>query len=176
MPLLLRPARPSAPRAAPLAAFVALVATALAAPPALAQAPGALAVGPIEPELRADAIVAERWRTYHLGVGASRAVGRAVRLGLVVAGGVADLDDDAEARFSSRAEVVARFVLRTGAAGQPRLYAGAGAGATWVADERGRAVAHLLVGAAGGGGRWQHAVELGLGDGVRLGVVLRRAR
>ncbi len=177
MPLPLRPT-PTLARGAALVVALAGAALAGAALPALAQAPGALAFGPVEPEVRLDAIVAEERQTYQLGLGAFRSVGRAVRLGLVVGGGVAarDGDDDEGARAAGRAELVGRFVLRASATGRPRLYLGAGAGATWVASEPGRGLAHLLVGAQGGGRRWEHAVELGLGGGVRLGVALRRAR
>lgn len=176
MSLPLRPARVLA-RAAALLAALALVAA-----PAAAQAPGSLALGPIEPEVRIDAVVAEHRRTYHLGVGAFRSVGRAVRLGMVVGGGVTDRDAEYEeaeyeaTRLSSRAELVARFTLRTSDAGRPQLYLGAGAGATWVTSESGRGVAHVLVGGEVYGGGWRHAFELGLGGGVRLGLVLRRAR
>lgn len=161
--------------AAPLAALLAAVA--VVAPRAAAQAPGALAVGPVEAEARLDAIVAEHRQTYHAGLGAFRSVGRAVRVGVVAGGGVTDREAGYEgARTSMRAELVARFVLRASPTGRPRLYAGAGAGAGWVTNESGRGVAHLLVGVQGGGTRWEHAVELGLGGGVRLGVALRRAR
>jgi hypothetical protein len=171
MPLLPPPARALAPLAA-------LAATLAVPPPSvLAQSPGALAVGPVEPEIRLDALLAERRQTYHLGVGAFRSVGRAVRAGVVVGGGITDREAGYQgARLSSRAEVVGRFTLRTSDAGRPQLYLGAGAGALWVTNESGRGVAHLLVGGEVYGGGWRHAFELGLGGGVRLGVVLRRAR
>lgn len=174
-----REPRPPHATASRLAARAAALAAALAtsAAPAAAQAPGSVALGPIEPEVRLDAILADRRQTYHFGVGAFRAVGRAVRLGVVAGGGVTDREAGYEAmRLSSRAELVGRFTVRASAAGRPQLYLGAGAGAAWVATESGRGVAHVLVGGEAYGGGWRHAFELGLGGGVRLGVVLRRAR
>ena len=162
-------------RLAPLLALVATLAG--VAPGALAQPPGALTFGPIEPEIRLDALVAERRQTYQLGLGAFRSIGRAVRAGVVVGGGVADREAGWEdVRLGSRAELVARFTLQTSDADRPRLYVGAGAGVEWVAAERGRGLAHLLVGGELSGGGWRHAVEVGLGGGVRAAVVLRRAR
>lgn len=175
MPLPLSTRRAIAPRVAPVAMLVAMLAG--VAPQALAQAPGTPALGPIEPEVRLDALLAEHRQTYHLGIGAFRSVGRAVRAGVVVGGGVTDRETGWEgARLSSRAELVARFTLRASDEGRPQLYLGAGAGAHWVTTEAGRGVAHVLVGGEVYGGGWRHAFELGLGGGVRLGVVLRRAR
>ena len=176
MPRLPRSPHAFASRLAARAAAL-VAALAASAAHAAAQAPGSVALGPVEPEVRLDAIVAERRQTYHLGVGAFRAVGRAVRLGVVAAGGVTDREAGYEAmRLGSRAELVARFTVRTSAAGRPQLYLGAGAGAAWVTTEAGRGVAHVLVGGEVYGGGWRHAFELGLGGGVRLGVALRRAR
>lgn len=157
---------------------------AVAAGPAVAQSPGALRFGAAQPEVRADGIVADDVRTAQVGAGVLWPVGRAVRLGVVAAVGVAD-GDGAEGAASDaasgaapgwRAEAVAHFVVRTGPTGRARLYAGAGAGFLDARAGAGRAVAHVLVGLEGDGAGWAPAVELGLGGGVRLGVALRRAR
>lgn len=166
----------AAARAAALAAL--LVSLAALAPAAGAQAPGALVVGPPQPELRVDAIGTAERQTYQLGAGVLWPVGRAVRAGAVLAGGVADGTGRSTVGLGWRVEGVVHFVVRTGPTGRARLYLGAGAGALSTADgdHGARALAHLLVGREGSGQGWQHAVEVGLGGGVRLGVVLRRAR
>lgn len=161
-------------------AFAMLLAAPTLARTAAAQSPGAIRVGAPQPELRADAIVGADRRAYQLGAGVLWPVGRAVRAGVVLAAGVADGAGLESPDIGWRAELVGHFVLRASEAGRARLYVGAGVGALSTDDERrggdARALVHALVGVAGGGAGWAPAVELGIGGGVRLGVVLRRAR
>jgi hypothetical protein len=129
----------------------------------------------LQPLARLDASVA-RTTAVHLGVGAGAPLGLYARLDGVIAGG-AVVAPGRDAAASVRAEVIARFLLDPFREYRRGGYLGGGVG--WRAD-RGRrgSVAVLAVigveGAARGG--LAPAIELGLGGGVRLGVVLRHAR
>ena len=110
-----------------------------------------------------------------IGVGANVAAGYYIRIGLDAAAGVSSRDGAAV--LSGRVDLASRFLLDPFKEFAWAPYAGAGITAQW--DQRGerRADLLLLVGLEGPAhAGWRTAVELGLGGGARLGVVLRRAR
>ena len=72
--------------------------------------PGVLHVGPPAPELRGD-VLAGRATSWQLGAGVFWPVGRSVRLGGVLAGGVTDHGRDHGRASSGRAEFVTRFMM-----------------------------------------------------------------
>jgi hypothetical protein len=109
------------------------------------------------------------------GVGANVAAGYYARIGAVAAGGASSRDGAAVA--SGRVDVVTRYLLDPFHEFQWGPYAGAGFSAQWDSRTNWRGVLLLLVGVEGPArAGWRTAVELGLGGGARLGVVLRRAR
>lgn len=150
-----------------------IIGLALVAPPAAAQRAAAARPRP-RPEARLDAMVARRGSAIHAGAGLEQPVGRYARLaGVLGAGAVVGGGPPV---FSARAEALTRFVLDP-LAEQPRSpYAAAGVS---VRRERAATRAHLvaLLGVQLRPRRgYVPSVELGFGGGVRLGVVLRRAR
>jgi len=109
------------------------------------------------------------------GIGANVAAGYYLRIGTDAAMGAASRDGRAVA--SGRVDVVTRYLLDPFQEFKWGPYAGAGftarhdRGADWRADLL------LLIGLEGPArAGWRTSVELGLGGGARLGVVLRRAR
>lgn len=129
-------------------------------------------------EARADVVVAPQLAT-HAGLGVNVRAGHYARLGVAYLAGAArgPLAGDAGLRVSQRADATVRFLLDPFAE-QPRgLYGGAGFTMRQDGDEGWQANILLLVGVEGAArGRVVPAVELGLGDGVRIGVVLRGRR
>ncbi|HXD21722.1 MAG TPA: hypothetical protein VN613_00080 [Gemmatimonadaceae bacterium] len=110
-----------------------------------------------------------------IGVGANVPAGYYVRLGVDAAGGAAVRDGSTFA--SGRVDVVARYLLDPYAEFRWGPYVGGGVTAQWDRRATRRADLLLLVGIEGPAhAGWRTAVELGLGGGARLGVVLRRAR
>lgn len=169
-------ARPGALSA--LGALAGVAAVAIGAGPALAQ-PGVIHVGPPAPELRVD-VLAARTTTVQGGAGVFWPIGRSVRLGGVVAGGVTDgvpADVAASGRATSaRAELVTRFVLDGAGDARWRLYGAAGAGVLFVRGAHGVARVHVAAGVELPPlGRWRPAAEVGLGGGLRVGLALRRS-
>lgn len=142
--------------------------------PARAQ-PGAIHVGAPQPELRAD-VLAARATTWQLGAGLFWPVGRSVRLGGVLGGGVTDTGAGNDERATSaRAEFVTRFVLDGAGDARWRPYGAAGAGLLLVRGSRGVARVHVAAGVEMPPlGRWRPAAEVGLGGGARVALVLRR--
>jgi hypothetical protein len=120
-----------------------------------------------------DAIVARR-ATVHAGLGLDVPVSSYVRAEGVV--GAGSYFASGGARFSARAEAIARFAADPLAERSRSPYVGAGLG---VRREGGRtrgdvlAVLGLQLRARG---RHAPSFELGFGGGVRLGAVLRRVR
>ncbi len=164
-----RATRASPVRATPVRATPALVVLSLLA---LGAARGAGAQARVQ--LRADALLA-RATAVQGGVGVETDAGLYARVG-AVAGVGADRDG-----VSGRVEGVARFVLDPLRQSRRGPYLGGGAGVS--RDGRGDTHAYLLAvigvegGAIGGARRgWAPAVEVGLGGGARLALVLRRAR
>ena len=127
--------------------------------------------------LRADAIIA-RASTVQLGAGFELPMGAYLRSGLTAAAG-ATRAPGGDVRASGRVDAIGRFLLDPfrefrwgpyGGAGVSALYDGRVAGRT-----RWRGVVVLVLGVEGAAtGKVRSAVELGLGGGTRVGVVLRR--
>lgn len=125
-------------------------------------------------ELRADATAAES-PDAHLGVGLNVRAGWYVRVGGAVAAGAVRGADDIW-RGSQRVDVAARFLLDPFRERRSGLYGGAGLSARFV-EGHADPLLTLLLGIEGKARRhWVPSTELTLGGGVRLGVVLRRAR
>jgi hypothetical protein len=122
---------------------------------------------------RVDALVGRR-SAVQLGAGVTAALGTYVRVDAVAAAGPAFYDGGA--RLSSRVDATARFVLDPFRQLRRGLYAGGGLSARRVAGKTtGQVVA--LVGVEGALHRaYTPAVEVGLGGGLRLGVVIRQGR
>ena len=130
------------------------------------------------PELRADVIVG-RQPAVQIGGGAQVPAGYYVRVGLVAAAGIR-IDDRASrpastTDISGRVDVLARFLLDPFR--QTRYGLSLGGGLSVRAEPGDRLRPVLLVAAEVEGRRatngWVPAVQVGLGGGVRLGVVLR---
>jgi hypothetical protein len=127
---------------------------------------------PIQPELRADVLVA-RSAAMQLGVGAAVPAGEYLRLGGDLGAGATG--GSRGPFFSTRADLYGRFHLdpRAESRWAPYLVAGG----SFRADEgsRGRLYALAAVGAEGPASHpIVPAFELGFGGGVRASVVLRR--
>ena len=76
-----------------------------------------------------------------------------------------------------RAEIAARFLADPFAETRWGPYAGAGVGVDWKAGSAGRVGLTLIAGAdLPSHARWRPAVELGIGNGARISLVVRRAR
>ena len=128
----------------------------------------------IQNEIRLDGIVG-RTSAVEAGYGVSIPGGIYVRNGLVLGGGVAQHGADA------RADFISRFSLDPFRQSRWAPYGGAGLSGRFRSEADGGSRAYLVVfvGVEGGlpaGARsgWVPAVELGLGGGARLGIVLRR--
>ncbi len=135
----------------------------------------------------APAAATVRWRTsvradalIDRNVGAQLAVGLAiptqynVRLALDVgAGGVRRVDDW---RATGRVDLLARWLSDPFRQSTWGVNAGGGVGVRFEDARDARVVAIVTVGLEGASdGRWVPGVELGLGDGLRVGVTMRRA-
>ena len=127
--------------------------------------------------LRADAILA-RATAVQLGVGYELPMGVYVRSGLTVAAGTTHVPGG-DPRPSGRVDAVGRFLLDPFREFRWGPYGGAGVSALWdgrvAGRERWRGVVVLVLGVEGPAtGTVRSSVELGLGGGTRVGVVLRR--
>jgi hypothetical protein len=110
-----------------------------------------------------------------LGIGANVAAGYYIRIGLDAAAGASSRDGSAV--LSGRVDLASRFLLDPFRESAWAPYAGGGFTAQWDRDGNRRGDLLLLIGLEGPAhAGWRTAVELGLGGGARLGVVLRRAR
>lgn len=147
----------------------ALVSVLSAARSVAAQAPAGVQV-----EARAEYIEA-RTSTLQGGAGLNVPAGRYVRLGTVVAGGVAIRGG--AARGAARADLLARFLLDPFRESRVGLYGIGGISALYDGFEETRARLMLGVGVeTRPRGRHVLAGELALGGGVRIAFVVRRAR
>jgi hypothetical protein len=109
------------------------------------------------------------------GFGANIPAGYYVRIGADVAAGAASRGGEAVA--SARADVAARFLLDPFREFRWGPYIGGGFTTQWDQRANWRGDLLLLLGFEGPAhAGWRTSVELGLGGGARLGVVLRRAR
>jgi hypothetical protein len=109
------------------------------------------------------------------GAGMNVAAGFYTRIGADIAAGASSRDGGVVA--SGRVDVAARYLLDPFHEFRWGPYAGGGITARWDGRATWRAGLLLLVGMEGPAhAGWRTAVELGLGGGARLGLVLRRAR
>lgn len=109
------------------------------------------------------------------GIGANVAAGYYFRFDAIVAAGAASRGGAAVP--SGRADLAARYLLDPFNEVKWGPYAGGGFTAQWDRSAKWRGGLLVLIGVEGpAGAGWRTAVELGLGGGARLGVVLRRAR
>lgn len=126
-------------------------------------------------ELRQDVTLA-REPGAHLGAGLNVRAGYYVRVGAALAAGAVQRDD-AVWVGAPRLDLTARFLLDPFGERPRAWYGGGGVSVSQRPGEDARAVLQLLVGLEGRRRRtFTPAVELGVGGGVRLGVVLRRTR
>lgn len=159
--------RAGRPRAALLAARLALLAVAVVAPRGAA----AQRAAP-RPLVRADVVLA-RASAVQGAVGVTLPLGTYVRLDATAGAGVER--SAGESRASGRGDLVGRFLLDPFRQSRWSGYGGAGittlrSGGDW------RAYLLAVVGVEGPGGRGLlPALELGLGGGARVGLVLRSA-
>jgi hypothetical protein len=152
--------------------LVCLAAAASAPSTALAQA-DTFKISP-QFEARVDALAGPP-SAAQLGVGANVAAGYYIRVGLDAAAGPAW--HDGATVLSGRVDLASRFLLDPFHESAWAPYAGGGFTAQWDRDGNRRGDLLLLIGVEGPAhAGWRTAVELGLGGGARLGVVLRRAR
>lgn len=151
------------------AVFVLLLAV---AEPLSAQ--GYVFVPRIQPEVRAEAVVARRFAALVMG-GANTTLGMYVRAGTAIGAGVADAENGAVVAL--RADVAIRFLLDPFAENAWGPYAGGGLTVRRDGTEPSRAGLLLIFGVEGRRARrWTPAVEAALGEGVRIAVVLRKKR
>jgi len=125
-----------------------------------------------QPEARADAILA-RANALHGAAGLSTPMGNYIRVAFVGGGGVTVASGESAA--SARLDVVGRFLIDPFRQSKWGPYGGAGV--SWRAErgETGRAYVVMMLGVEGKPGpRFVPALELGLGGGTRIGLVLRR--
>jgi hypothetical protein len=135
---------------------------------------------PLAADARLDVLTA-RTTAIHAGLGLGVPVGNYVRLSGLVAGGPEFGAGDGAAgstiRGSGRADILARFTLDPFLESRWGGYAGAGASARYAAGTRVRGYLLAAIGVEGAPvGGWLPALELGIGGGTRVGVVLRRGR
>ncbi len=151
-----------------------VLATAGSASPVRAQA-AAPTPARAQPELRADVIIG-RQSAVQAGVGIQIPLGYYVRLGADGALGVRTRAVDGS-RVDGRVDLVGRFLLDPFLQSPIGVSGGAGLSARFDAGER---VVPLLLVVVDIEGRhavsgWAPALQLGLGGGTRIGMVLRRA-
>lgn len=149
----------------------ALLAVTGARRPARAQQP---TTPPTIPELRVDLITGDR-AAVQLGAGIQIPIGYYVRVGLVGAAGVRIDSHEGAGPGSSRVDVLARFLIDPFR--QSPYGLSLGGGITLRADGGDRVRPALLVAMDAEGrraGGWTPAVQLGLGGGARIGLVMRR--
>lgn len=128
----------------------------------------------VQPEVRIDAAIARRAAALAM-VGANTTLGYYVRAGIAAGAGVADTPNGTAAAV--RADLSMRFLLDPFAEHAWGPYAGGGLTVRRDGDLRAEAGVLFLLGVEGRRARrWTPAVELALGEGVRLAVVLRKAR
>ena len=153
------------------AAFTAgALALLLVAPSARAQAPE----GPPSPELRVDAIVANHRTSVQGGAGIQIPAGYYTRIGIDGAVG-ADFTNGNQSSLSGRVDAVARFLFDPFR--QSRWALSAGGGVSLRAREGDIVRPYLLavidLEAPRTAGGLSPAIQLGLGGGIRLGLVVR---
>jgi hypothetical protein len=128
----------------------------------------------VQPELRGDVIVS-RWTAVQGGLGVSFPAGLYVRTGGVIAAGGGGKG------FDSRLDLISRFTLDPFRESRWGFYAGGGVSSRYVERDSPRGHAYLLVFAGIEGplanasvSGWAPAIEVGLGGGARVAVILRQ--
>lgn len=123
------------------------------------------------PELRLDALLGQPG-ALQLGVGVAIPMGTYARLAVIGAGGVAS--QDGETAGSARADVIMRFLLDPFRQERWGLSAGGGVSVRYDEGAGWRPFLALVLDLEGPRtGALSPAVQLGLGGGARIGVVLR---
>jgi len=150
---------------------VALLASGLAGVPCAAQA---FRITPsVQPEVIAGA-VATGEPAVLAGVGLNVPAGYYVRVASTVSAGRGASAGDGTV---VRAEVVGRFLTDPFRQRRRGAYFGAGLASQWRGRDRGRSAVVLVAGLdLSDGPGWRPALELGVGGGLRMSVVLRRTR
>ena len=128
----------------------------------------------VRPEVRADVFLGSRGAV-QAGAGLQFPAGLYVRVGADVAAGVRTGRVDGT-RLDGRVDVLGRFLLDPYRQSRFGLSAGAGLGTRF---ERGERATPLLLVAVDveehqRGDSWVRALQVGLGGGARVGIVLRR--
>jgi hypothetical protein len=162
---------------APLARALGRAALAvLVALPGAASAQAAVSAR-VQPELRADAIFGSR-PAVQAGAGLQLPVGYYVRVGADVAAGVRTGASSLSAGRSldGRVDLLARFLLDPFRQAPYGVSAGAGLGARFEPGERVTPLLLVALDVEGlrGASGWTPALQVGLGGGARVGLVLRR--
>ena len=128
----------------------------------------------LQAEWRAD-VLAGPPAGIEFGAGVNVPLGYYLRLSVDAAAGMARRGNGAVG--SGRAELAGRYLLDPFSEFPWGVYAGGGLTARWFDDSGWRANLLVVLGLEGPASHgWRTAVELGAGGGLRLGVVLRRAR
>ena len=126
-----------------------------------------------QPQLRADAILAAA-NTYHFALGVSSPLGNYIRVSVDAGAGVTTARSQSVA--SGRVDVIGRFLIDPYRQIKWGPYAGAGVSVRGERGSRGRAYLVTVIGIESMPGAWVvPAVEVGLGGGTRIGVILRRS-
>lgn len=138
------------------------------------RAQGSVFVPRVQPEVRAEAVLARRPSVLVMG-GVNTPLGLYLRAGAAVGAGMADTDDGTA--VAVRADVAIRFLLDPFAEHAWGPYAGGGLTVRREGTEPSRVGVLLILGVEGRRARrWTPAVEVALGEGVRFAVVLRKKR
>ena len=124
-------------------------------------------------------VIAARHATYAIGPGVAYPLSSYARAAVWVTGGgpIGDggTDDDVDG-LVARAEGVVRFHLDPFKERERGFYAGAGIGVRWMSHVSGTEYLMLQFGLERKVGKAIAAVELGVGDGARLAIVVRQPR
>jgi len=127
----------------------------------------------IQPELRADGIFGSA-NTYHAAAGVSTPLGNYIRVSLMAGGGVTVANSESTA--SGRVDIVGRFLIDPYRQQRWGPYGGAGVSVRRERDATGRAYLVAMLGIEGPPGPlFVPALEIGLGGGTRVGLILRRS-
>ena len=134
---------------------------------------GQLSTGP-QPEVRVEAITGTPWSLLG-GAGVNMAAGTYTRLGVNAAVGMARADS--RTLMAGRLDGIGRFLLDPFRQSRTGLYGLAGVSAMYLQDDGWTPRVVLGLGLEGRArGRRITSVEVALGGGVRLAIVVRRAR